>query len=243
MFAKGIAVIGPQAVNSGLLTGNYANYPDEGCKTLMEGLKVGLGESVNATCTQEQNTDYYQPGNEGVSAASVEECCQLCYLNSNCNYYTLYQGTCWFKETNAGKKTSQGRTSGQCTDKNSMTKVQNADGCTSVECPDQSGFPQALGLISNMTSKGELSAIVVMLGLNQAIESEGHDRKTIELPGNQNALVSAIYKQNNGKVPIICVLIHGGTVALGSAADQCDAILDAWYVLLLPFNAKFCKNL
>lgn len=68
-----------------------------------------------------------------------------------------------------------------------------------------------------------------MLGLDQGQESEGHDRKVIELPGNQNQLVSEIYKQNNGSVPIICVLIHGGTLALGSAADECDAIVDAWY--------------
>ena len=84
--------------------------------------------------------------------------------------------------------------------------------------------------------------------MDQGQESEGHDRSTIELPGNQNALVTAIYNQNKGKVPIICVLIHGGTLALGAAADQCDAILDAWYVLLILYIAfyyilhSFLKN-
>ena len=80
-----------------------------------------------------------------------------------------------------------------------------------------------------MQKNNQLSAIVVMLGIDQRQESEGHDRSVIELPGNQNELVSEIYALNNGSVPIICVLIHGGTLALRSAADQCDAVVDAWY--------------
>merc|ERR1712217_803051 len=30
------------------------------------------------------------------------------------------------------------------------------------------------------------------------------------------------------KAPLVCLLIHGGAVALGAAADACDAILDLW---------------
>ena len=158
-------MIGGQALNPELLPGNYANYPDEGCKTILEGLTVGLGENGNATCTQLQNTDYYQPGNPSSKVASADECCSLCFFNSMCNYWTYYQGQCYFKETDAGKTNSNGRISGQCTNKNPSPKIQNAYGCADVACSDTSGFPAALGLISNMTSKGQLSAIVVMLGM------------------------------------------------------------------------------
>ena len=48
---SGIAVIGPQAVYPSLLTGNYANYPDKGCFTVMQGLREGLGENTNPQCT------------------------------------------------------------------------------------------------------------------------------------------------------------------------------------------------
>ena len=229
---KGIAVIGPQAIDPSLLPGNYANYPSKGCKTILEGLKAGLNETVDYKCTAYQNIDYYQPGNPSTYAASASECCGLCFFDSKCNYWTLYENQCYFKETDEGKTNSVGRVSGQCLTKNPKSKVQNAYGCANVACADTSGFPEAISLINNMTNGEGLSAIVVLLGLDQGQEREGHDRSVIELPGNQNALVTEIYnnnKANNINAPIICVLIHGGTLALGTAADECDAILDAWY--------------
>lgn len=162
---KGIAVIGPQAIDPSLLPGNYADYPDKGCRTILEGLKAGLGENINATCTQLQNIDYYQPGNPSTQVASADECCELCFLDTTCNYWTFYANACYFKETDAGNKTSDGRISGYCTNKNINSKVQNANGCVDVACDDQSEFPQALSLIANMSAQGKLSAIVVMLGM------------------------------------------------------------------------------
>merc|ERR1712013_60621 len=93
------------------------------------------------------------------------------------------------------------------------------------------GFDAALASVAQMHQQGKLSAIVIMLGLDQGQESEGHDRSVIELPGHQNDLVSAFACQygNDSAIPLICVLIHGGTLALGSAATQCDAVVDAWY--------------
>lgn len=224
---KVIAVIGPQAIDPSLLPGNYANYPDEGCKTILEGLRSGLGENVIANCTMETNVDYYQENSPSTHAASPQECCSLCFEQTSCAYWTYWDSNCYFKETNAGRTNSNGRISGQCLNKDTNTKVQNAFGCKDVECKDTSDFPRAISLISNLQKNDQLSAIVVMLGLDQGQESEGHDRKVIELPGNQNKLVSEIYAQNNGSAPIICVLIHGGTLALGSAADECDAVVES----------------
>ncbi len=72
-----------------------------------------------------------------------------------------------------------------------------------------------------------MDAVLVGIGLDQLQESEGHDRTTIELPGNQNALVEAIYNAANG-VRLVCFMVHGGTLALGDALNQCDAIVDLW---------------
>jgi len=54
-------------------------------------------------------------------------------------------------------------------------------------------------------------------------ESEQHDRGTIELPGQQMALAQAVKAASNG--PVVCVLTHGGALALGSALEACDAVL------------------
>ena len=166
-FETGIAVIGPQASNPKLLTGNYANYPDLGCKTILEGLRSGLGENVMANCTQLNNTDYSEPGVYFTPAAGPEDCCSICFEDSNCNYWTLYEGKCYLKETNKGKTQSDGRVSGQCTNKPKNSKVQNAYGCADAACGNTTGFPAALSLISNMQKNNQLSAIIVMLGMYQ----------------------------------------------------------------------------
>jgi beta-glucosidase len=57
-------------------------------------------------------------------------------------------------------------------------------------------------------------------------ESESHDRTAIELPGKQVALVQAL--RGSSSKPLVCVLVHGGAVAIGDAANACDAVVDLW---------------
>jgi hypothetical protein len=66
-----------------------------------------------------------------------------------------------------------------------------------------------------------------MLALDQALESEGHDRADIALPANQYKLLKQI--RSATKQPIIVLLVHGGTLALDQMFSDADAILDAWY--------------
>lgn len=78
--------------------------------------------------------------------------------------------------------------------------------------------------------------VLLFLGLSPEIEGEempisvqgfeGGDRTNIELPSVQQELVSAIAA--TGK-PIVIVLMNGGPIALGAAATQAAAILEAWY--------------
>jgi beta-glucosidase len=58
-------------------------------------------------------------------------------------------------------------------------------------------------------------------------ESEAHDRTAIELPGRQ-AEVAVALAASSGSTPLVCVLLHGGAIALGAAIDACDAIVDMW---------------
>ena len=105
--------------------------------------------------------------------------------------------------------------------------VVQADGCDSVACGSTAGFAAAV------TAAAPAKVVVVMLGLDfnsgdAADESEGHDRSQIELPGHQAGLVAALRTAYPTK-PIVGLLVHGGTLALGAAGTQLDAIMSAWY--------------
>jgi beta-glucosidase len=67
---------------------------------------------------------------------------------------------------------------------------------------------------------------LVFVGLNGAIEGEGHDRDSIELPEPQENLVKAMIV--TGK-PVVVVLTSGSAVAINSAAAGAAAVLSAWY--------------
>lgn len=108
------------------------------------------------------------------------------------------------------------------------TSVSWAPGCSDPNCETTDGFAAAVA-----TAKSA-DAVIVTLGLwfNQhgdANEGEGHDRNAIELPGHQADLVAAIRNAVGPSTPVIGLLVHGGTLALGDAGSQLDAIMSAWY--------------
>jgi len=70
-------------------------------------------------------------------------------------------------------------------------------------------------------------AVILLLGLDQGQESEGHDRNETTLPGLQPKLMESILDVAGEKT--IIVLIHGGTISLGDARDKAGAILSAGY--------------
>ena len=83
----------------------------------------------------------------------------------------------------------------------------------------------ALGtVLCNDITAGTVGCNDVPLDPN-AFEREGHDRPSISLAGNQYALATALASSGT---PLLCVLIHGGSIKLGSLLDDCLAIVDAW---------------
>ena len=58
------------------------------------------------------------------------------------------------------------------------------------------------------------------------VEREGLDRYNTTLPGFQEDLLSKIISL---RIPVVLVLIHGGSVSLGAYKDPTPAILDAIY--------------
>jgi beta-glucosidase-like glycosyl hydrolase len=87
-------------------------------------------------------------------------------------------------------------------------KVNYVQGCD-ISQNDTSGFADAV------KAAGEADATVVIVGLDQSQESEGHDRVMIELPGAQAALIEAVAKA--AKKPIVLVIMSGGPVDVSAA--------------------------
>ena len=70
-------------------------------------------------------------------------------------------------------------------------------------------------------------AVILLLGLDQFQEGEGHDRNETTLPGLQPKLMESIL--DVAGVKTIIVLIHGGAISLGDARDKAGAILSTGY--------------
>ena len=92
-----------------------------------------------------------------------------------------------------------------------------------------------LGLAFDSYCKGGPSAGD---GRKDYCEHEGQDRAAIELPEGQAKMVAALRQAIGPDKPLVAVLIHGGTMALGDATTGAlDAVLDAWYPAIEGANA------
>src|SRR4029079_4397326 len=67
---------------------------------------------------------------------------------------------------------------------------------------------------------------VLCLRTSLQVEAEGRDRRDLNLPGAQQALLEAVFAANSR---IALVLFNAGPLAVTWAQDQLPAILAAWY--------------
>lgn len=92
-----------------------------------------------------------------------------------------------------------------------------AQGCADIPCTSTAGFEAALAVAGG----ADVGVVVAAFGLNGGQEGEGHDRKSLGLPGAQAQLLASLVAL--GK-PLVLVLIHGGAVALpdlsGSSSNR-----------------------
>jgi beta-glucosidase len=81
--------------------------------------------------------------------------------------------------------------------------------------------------ISDAVELAKKSDVVILgLGEKNGISGEGHDRSSLDLPGDQEALLEAVMK--TGK-PVVLVLQNGRPLTIPWAAKNVPAILEAWY--------------
>lgn len=100
--------------------------------------------------------------------------------------------------------------------------VYYAPGCANVACANTSGFPAAV----TAASHPDADAVILVLGLDQTQEAEGHDRTNITLPGLQTELAQAVCAAASSRsVPCIVVYITGGPLADAWSQANADAVL------------------
>ena len=98
-----------------------------------------------------------------------------------------------------------------------------------VEYEKGTGFDEvadtaAIARAADLARRSEVA--LVFLGTNLSIEAEGRDRRNLNLPGAQEALLEAVYAANPKTV---LVLMNAGPLAVTWANDHLPAILSAWY--------------
>ena len=90
--------------------------------------------------------------------------------------------------------------------------------------PENKSNPELIDEAVEAAKSAEVA--IVFVGTNRIVESEGRDRKNIDLPFGQDELISRVYATNPNT---IVVVISGAACNLNTAKDNAPAILQAWY--------------
>ena len=90
--------------------------------------------------------------------------------------------------------------------------------------PDDPADPELLAEAVEMARNADM--VIFFGGTNKSIETEGSDRKNIDLPHGQNDIIKAIYEVNPN---IVTVLISGGPTDLRFLEPYSPAIVQGWW--------------
>ena len=115
--------------------------------------------------------------------------------------------------------------------KNIGANITYAKGADAITAP--TSFPEEVKI--NETDKSEFAAaiklakksdvVIMVLGEHGFQSGEGRSRTKLDLPGVQQQLLEAIYKENKN---IVMVLMNGRPLAITWANEHIPAILEAW---------------
>ncbi len=86
--------------------------------------------------------------------------------------------------------------------------------------------PRAEGLMDRAVAAATAAdAVVVVVGTDLDWETEGHDRASMDLPGDQDELVRRVCAAN----PRTVVVVNAGSVVSTDRADDAPAVLATWF--------------
>jgi beta-glucosidase len=115
------------------------------------------------------------------------------------------------------------------------TEILYAEGCGIGVRPERRGSADRPALnaedesasiqeAANMARKADVA--IVYVGTTEAIESEGRDRTSLALPGQQEKLIEAVYAANP---KTIVVLLNAGPLTIPWVKEHVPAIVEAWW--------------
>jgi len=90
--------------------------------------------------------------------------------------------------------------------------------------PDDPADPQLLAEAVELAKDADM--VIFFGGTSKSIETEGRDRKNIDLPHGQNDIIKAIYEVNPN---VVTVLISGGPTDLRFLEPYSPAIVQGWW--------------
>ena len=210
------------------LSCNYFTYSAGRCYLLpnmwsarQTGYKGVYSGARSGLCLMTEGEDWTKPGDPAVPSDDSRECCQRCRANATCTRFTFFPLLGCFLNPSATTPSKNGFAISGGT-ASAAPLISFSEACADGLNCNITNFAPAIAAAQ------KASATVVVLGLDQDMESEGNDRESIVLPPNQYALVSQL-RAAIGSKPLIAVFVHGGTFALENIARDADALIDAWY--------------
>jgi len=83
------------------------------------------------------------------------------------------------------------------------------------------------GIAAAVSAAQSADVTVLVMGLDQSQESEGHDRTSLALPGVQTQCIEQVAAAAKG--PVVLVILSGGSVDVSTVSEKVDAIVWAGY--------------
>jgi beta-glucosidase len=115
---------------------------------------------------------------------------------------------------------------GDYEDESHGERISIVDGLRRLLPGAQVDFDDGKNLTAAVAMAQGAEVAILALGEWQGISGEGFDRQSLDLPGNEEALLEAVAA--TGK-PVVMVLQNGRPLTIPWAAEHIPAILEAWY--------------
>ena len=84
-------------------------------------------------------------------------------------------------------------------------------------------------MMQAVATAAKADVVVFVIGDDWETEHETHDRRSIELPGNQNELVANVAAAVGPNVPLVSVLVHGSSLDISTILNYSHAVVDTFY--------------
>ena len=110
------------------------------------------------------------------------------------------------------------------------TAGQGAAAQVVLGCPNRLCPKADIEAVKAAVIQDQVQVIIMAMGLDSKIESEGKDRTDIRLPGQQLEVIETVLNNSHVGTKLVLLLFNGGTIAIESLKNHpALAIVECWY--------------